>query len=321
MREREKGKTPQVNLTEQPPVSSPGINRQPRRCAWADFNAGCRAALGTGERGFHRRPKLTSVMPCRPRPKEQPRAGLRAQRPARHPHPRPRLGRTKAAVAAGPLRAARTRRGVSPHRSGLGGVGRAPRPGPRAPAPALGPAPLGGVSGGSAGRAAAGPSARPPPVSSPSQPILRPLLLPLAAAAAFSAPAPRSSLRLRLAPQREAPSRAGEDGKGGRARRRAGPRLWVRRARWGPGLSAAPPPLSRSPSCCGPPAAEGGRGASGGLIPPGAAMRWEPPCPARWGRGRADPAGGCRGEAEPVPCPLPRDPAAERVCGGAGEAV
>lgn len=71
-------------------------------------------------------------MPCRPRPKEQPRAGLRAQRPARHPHPRPRLGRTKAAVAAGPLRAARTRRGVSPHRSGLGGVGRAPRPGPRA---------------------------------------------------------------------------------------------------------------------------------------------------------------------------------------------
>lgn len=131
-REREKGKTPQVNLTEQPPVSSPGINRQPRRCAWADFNAGCRAALGTGERGFHRRPKLTSVMPCRPRPKEQPRAGLRAQRPARHPHPRPRLGRTKAAVAAGPLRAARTRRGVSPHRSGLGGVGRAPRPGPRA---------------------------------------------------------------------------------------------------------------------------------------------------------------------------------------------
>ncbi|XP_040520694.1 protein FAM110B isoform X3 [Gallus gallus] len=71
-------------------------------------------------------------MPCRPRPKEQPRAGLRAQRPARHPHPRPRLGRTKAAVAAGPLRAARTRRGVSPHRSGLGGVGRAPLPGPRA---------------------------------------------------------------------------------------------------------------------------------------------------------------------------------------------
>lgn len=222
--------------------------------------------------------------------------------PPRPATPRPNKGGGGGGAAP---RSATTAR-ASPHRPGPGRVGRAPHRGPHArPGPAWrrvgrkrrlhGRRPLGSPA----------PRLLPFTADPPPPPP------PAGGGGGFLGPALRSSPGLRLALQREAPRRVGEDGKGGGARRRAEPRFGVRRARWGPGLNAAPPLRNRSPSRCGPPAAEGGRGAGGGFIPPGAAVRCEPPCPV--GRGRTDPSGGRLGEAEPVLCPLPRDPAAERA--------
>ncbi|XP_041329577.1 uncharacterized protein LOC121356827 [Pyrgilauda ruficollis] len=132
------------------------------------------------------------------------------KRPARRPPP-------------SPPGAARPNKGGSSGGSPLCSAGRArgePSARPGLPARPARPGPVrhGSGSGGSAGCAAGGrlPAARalPAPVSSPPPPILRPLrlLLAAAAAAAPSAPAPRCSPRLRLAPLRGLPRRAAQDG-------------------------------------------------------------------------------------------------------------
>lgn len=275
-------------------------------------------------RSFHHRPKLTPVKlfrACQCR-----RNNLRGEEaPSAPPSPPGAARPNKGGSAGSPLCGTGRTRSEPSARLGLQA-----QPGP--------------ARRGSAARREEAPAARrraaaralPAPVSSPPPPILRPLRPPLAAAAAvpFSAPAPRGSPRLRLAPLRGLPRRAAQDGKG-EVRLGTGPK--VAPSRGCPAGSGRPRergragPRTASPGGC---LAEGLQRDWGAALPRGRAgarpsrgLQQEPPSPAqpshaaggrrtggsRWGRSAA-PCGGCRGR-----CPTGRAGFAPRLRGGGSD--